>query len=90
MQSGRYVSLDVLRGLTVTLMIVVNTPGNIASDVRHARDTLKDLARRPLRLEKEQRLESIRRRDEEHQETLLYRHDWLASGAIPGTPSDIR
>lgn len=56
---------------------VVNAPGTIASDVRHARDTLKDLARRPLRLEKEQRLESIRRRDEAHQDTLLYKHDWL-------------
>jgi DNA transposition AAA+ family ATPase len=57
---------------------VVNAPGNIASDVKHARDTLRDLARRPLRLEKEERLESIRRRDEEHHATLLYKHDWLA------------
>ena len=56
---------------------VVNAPGNIASEIRHARDTLKDLARRPLRFEKEQRLESIRQRDEEHQERLLYKHDWL-------------
>lgn len=57
---------------------VVNAPGNIASDIRHARDTLQDLARRPLRLEKEQRLEAIRRRDEEHQAELLYKHDWLS------------
>jgi predicted acyltransferase len=28
MQSNRYLSLDVLRGITVTLMIVVNTPGD--------------------------------------------------------------
>lgn len=28
MQSNRYLSLDVLRGITVTLMIIVNTPGN--------------------------------------------------------------
>jgi predicted acyltransferase len=28
MQQNRYLSLDVLRGLTVTLMIIVNTPGN--------------------------------------------------------------
>jgi predicted acyltransferase len=28
MQSNRYLSLDVLRGLTVTLMIIVNTPGD--------------------------------------------------------------
>jgi len=57
---------------------VVNAPGNIASDIKHARDTLKDLARRPLRMEKEERLESIRRRDEEHHTTLLYKHDWLS------------
>jgi DNA transposition AAA+ family ATPase len=57
---------------------VVNAPGNIATDIRIARDTLKDLARRPLRLEKEQRLESIRRRDEEHREEIHYKHDWLS------------
>jgi predicted acyltransferase len=28
MQQERYLSLDVLRGITVTLMIIVNTPGN--------------------------------------------------------------
>ena len=39
---------------------VVNAPGNIASDIRVARETLKDFARRPLRLEKEQTLPSIR------------------------------
>lgn len=57
---------------------VVNAPGNIASDIRIARDTLKDLARRPLRLEKEQRLESIRRRDEDHRDEIHYKHDWLS------------
>lgn len=57
---------------------VINGPGNIAADIRHARDTLKDLARRPLRMEKEQKLESIRRRDEEHQSTLLWKDDWLS------------
>ncbi|MBI1766814.1 MAG: DUF1624 domain-containing protein [Bacteroidetes bacterium] len=31
MQSNRYLSIDVLRGITVTLMIVVNTPGNHAT-----------------------------------------------------------
>src|SRR5260370_38269687 len=31
MTNNRYLSLDVLRGLTVTLMIVVNTPGNGAT-----------------------------------------------------------
>src|ERR1700731_3685182 len=41
---------------------VVNAPGNISSSIRSARDTLKDLARRPLRLEAEQQLDAIRRR----------------------------
>ncbi len=39
MQSNRSLSLDVLRGMTVTLMIVVNTPGNNAttfSPLHHA------------------------------------------------------
>lgn len=31
MQSNRYLSLDVLRGMTVTLMIVVNSPGSWSS-----------------------------------------------------------
>lgn len=56
---------------------VVNAPGNISSGIRFARDTLRDLARRPLRLETEQRLEAIRLRDEEHHAELLTKHDWL-------------
>lgn len=56
---------------------VVNAPGNISSGIRFARDTLRDLARRPLRLESEQRLEDIRLRDEEHHAELLTKHDWL-------------
>ena len=57
---------------------VVNVPGNISSGIRFARDTLRDLARRPLRLEREQQLEAIQRRDEEHQAELLTKHDWLS------------
>lgn len=57
---------------------VVNAPGNISSGIRFARDTLRDLARRPLRLESEQQLEAIQRRDEEHQVELLTKHDWLS------------
>jgi hypothetical protein len=57
---------------------VVNVPGNITSGIRSSRDTLRDLARRPLRREKEERLEFIRCRDEEHQATLLTGHDWLS------------
>jgi hypothetical protein len=45
--------------------------------IRFARDTLKDLARRPLRLEAEQQLDAIRRRDEEHEAKLLTKHDWF-------------
>ena len=57
---------------------VVNAPGNVSSDIRRCRDTLRDLAIRPLRLEKEERLEVIRRRDEEYHAKLLYEIDWLA------------
>ncbi|MDQ2713212.1 MAG: AAA family ATPase, partial [Acidobacteriota bacterium] len=57
---------------------VVNIPGSISSGIRHFRDTLRDLARRPLRLEKEEQLDSIQRRDEDHQATLLTTHDWLS------------
>jgi hypothetical protein len=70
-----------LEGPTLTTVFytpsVVNTPGSISSDIRHARETLQLLARRPLRLEKEERLECIRRRDEEHQERMAYEHDWM-------------
>jgi DNA transposition AAA+ family ATPase len=57
---------------------VVNAPGNIAADLRQARDTLKDLARRPLRMEEEERLAAILRRNEEHQSTIQWKHDWLS------------
>ena len=57
---------------------VVNAPGSVSSDIRQCRDTLRDLAKRPLRLEKEERLKVIRRRDEEYHAKLLYEIDWLA------------
>lgn len=57
---------------------VVNVPSNISSGIRFARDTLRDLAKRPLRLESGQQLEAIRRRDEEHEADLLIKHDWLS------------
>ena len=56
---------------------VVNSPGRISSDIRRARHTLTLLARRPVQLEKEARLESIRQRDQAHQETVMDQHDWL-------------
>lgn len=57
---------------------VVNAPGNISSGIRYVRDTLQDLVRRPLRLEREQLLESIRRRDEEHRAEFHTKHDWFS------------
>jgi DNA transposition AAA+ family ATPase len=57
---------------------VVNAPRSIEADIRHCRDTLKDLAKRPLRYEKEEKLSAIRQRDEVHQAEDLYNHDWLA------------
>jgi len=56
---------------------VVNAPGSIASGIRFLRDTLQDLARRPLRVERQQQLESIRQRDEDHQRAILYKDDGL-------------
>ena len=57
---------------------VINSPGTVSAEIRSSRNTLHELARRPLRLEKEEALESIRRRDEEHQATL-FQHDWLTT-----------
>ena len=62
---------------------VVNTPGSISSESKRARETLRDLAKRPLRLEKEERLASIRKRDKEHQDRILYEHDWLWEPPLP-------
>jgi DNA transposition AAA+ family ATPase len=56
---------------------VINGPGNIAADIRQGRGTLKDLARRPLRMEREERLKGIRRRDEQHTDKVLHTYDWL-------------
>jgi len=61
---------------------VVNAPGAIADGIQVLRDTLQDLARRPLRMERQERLESIRQRDEDRHQTILYKHDWFA-GRLP-------
>jgi hypothetical protein len=61
---------------------VVNAPNTIQADIRHCRDTLRDLAKRPLRQEKEGELDAIRRRDNEHQAKLLLEYEWF-SGPIP-------
>jgi DNA transposition AAA+ family ATPase len=62
---------------------VVNTPSSINSEIRRTRETIKGLAKRPFRLEKEERLAFIRKRDEEHQETILYKHDWVREPPLP-------
>jgi hypothetical protein len=54
----------------------------IQADIRSCRDTLRDLAKRPLRQEKEGELDAIRRRDDEHQAKILLEYDWF-SGPIP-------
>jgi hypothetical protein len=56
---------------------VVNSPGRIEDDISRARAKLKELARRPVRMEAAARLASIRRRDQQHIEKALYTHDWF-------------
>jgi DNA transposition AAA+ family ATPase len=55
----------------------MNSPGSIAGDISRSRSTLTALARRPLRLERDEKLEAIRRRDEEHHASFLRDADWL-------------
>jgi len=57
---------------------VVNAPGKVDAEIKRWRDTLRDLTRQPLRLEREARLEALRRRDKEHLAKLLDEdRDWL-------------
>jgi hypothetical protein len=51
---------------------VVNTPRGINTDITRFRATLTDLAKRPHRQNTKQKLETLRRRFEEH----LRQHDW--------------
>jgi DNA transposition AAA+ family ATPase len=67
---------------------VVNAPGAIADGIRVLRDTLQDLARRPLRMERQERLESIRQRDKDRHQTILYKHDWFAERLPELHPTD--
>jgi DNA transposition AAA+ family ATPase len=46
---------------------VVNAPNGIEADIKRSRETLRNLAKRPLLQEKAKRLESIRQRDEDHE-----------------------
>jgi hypothetical protein len=61
---------------------VVNAPNTIQADIRHCRNMLRDLAKRPLRQEMEGELDAIRRRDDEHQKKIFLEYDWF-SGPIP-------
>jgi hypothetical protein len=56
---------------------VVNSPGRIEADVNRSRTKLKDLARRPVRLEAAERLASITERDKKYTEGIAHTHDWF-------------
>lgn len=60
---------------------VVNAPKVIEADLKRSRGTLRSLAKRPLQLEKEERLASIRRRDEDYD-----RQFWKNAVGRPGLP----
>jgi DNA transposition AAA+ family ATPase len=57
---------------------VVNSPGRIEADVSRSRTKLKDLARRPVRLEAAESLASITERDKKHAERIAHNHDWFS------------
>ena len=84
-QSDRW-GTDPIEGPTLDTVLytpsVVNAPNDIDADIRRHRETLKDLASRPLRREKEAALKSMQRRDKRHRAQLLTTHDWL-SGPSP-------
>lgn len=61
---------------------VVNSPGGIDSDIYRCRGRLTQLARRPVQLETQEKLEAIRQRDREHEAKIPHMHDWLV-GEIP-------
>jgi len=60
---------------------VVNAPNGIDADIKRSRETLRNLARRPLRQEKAERLDSIRKRDEDHETRY-----WKTAVGRPGIP----
>lgn len=62
---------------------VVNTPRTIETDIHRSRANLKELARRPLRRERTERLDLIGRRDQEHQRKAFATCDWLNGETIP-------
>jgi DNA transposition AAA+ family ATPase len=56
---------------------VVNAPGIIASEIYQARADLLELAKQPLLREKSEKLDFIRRRDEEHQRRAIVAGNWM-------------
>lgn len=61
---------------------VLNTPGIIGSDICQARADLLELAKQPLLREKTERLDFVRRRDEEHQRRAIIASDWLGGEKV--------
>ena len=57
---------------------VINTPGQISSDIHRLRSCLQSLAREPLRREATQKLKQIDIRDAKHRDEMFVTHDWLA------------
>ncbi|MDR3692091.1 MAG: AAA family ATPase [Fimbriimonas sp.] len=57
---------------------VVNTPRTIDLAIRRSRDSIRNLAKRPLRLEMEEKLNAIRLRDENYKSEILRKHDWFS------------
>lgn len=57
---------------------VVNTPRAIDLAIKRSRDLNRNLAKRPLRLEMEEKLNSIRQRDEDYKAEVLRQHDWFS------------
>jgi hypothetical protein len=61
---------------------VINTPGQIRSDIDGWRSRLQSLARDPLRRKAAYKLKQIDIRDANHREQIFVTHDWL-SGPAP-------
>jgi DNA transposition AAA+ family ATPase len=61
---------------------VINTPGQISSDIDRLRSRLQSLAREPLRREAAHKLKEIDIRDAKYVEEVFVTHDWL-SGPAP-------
>jgi len=57
---------------------VINSPGQISSDINRLRSNLQSLAREPLRRAAAQKLKQIDIRDAKHREEMFVTHDWLS------------